>query len=104
MLIFCPQGFQIGVLEAECFVIKCALGAAELILRGAKGIVEGVAYNTAKVAVDIAEGALVGAQNMLAGAIAGAQSFTRRSCGSSCGGYRLGEGCCYRSPSGCFGN
>ncbi|KAJ7714862.1 hypothetical protein B0H16DRAFT_1806690 [Mycena metata] len=69
------KGFQVEVLEAECFVKKCALGAAELILRGAKGVVEGVAYNAARVAVDIAEGALVTAQNMLAGAIAEAQSL-----------------------------
>lgn len=54
--------------------MKMALGAANLILNGARFIVEGVAYNIALGAVNLAEGALRAARVMWDGIIAAAQA------------------------------
>lgn len=67
------QRFQVGILEAERFILQCALGAAELILRGARAIIQNVAYPLAMGLVDAAEFALVAAREGLSFAIAIAQ-------------------------------
>lgn len=62
-----------AVFGAEVLVLKAALGAAWLILEGARFIVEGVAYNIALQAVSLGEGALEVARAFWAGLIAAAQ-------------------------------
>ena len=56
-------------------MVLCALQAAEMILRGARFIVEGVAYKGAMALVSFAEGALDKAKGFWGQAIAGAQEL-----------------------------
>ncbi len=67
------QAFQVGVLVAERFVLQCALGAAELILRAARAIIQGVAYPIVVGFVDVAELALVAAREAFGLAMDAAQ-------------------------------
>ncbi|RSL71338.1 hypothetical protein CEP51_012060 [Fusarium floridanum] len=60
--------------QAELWVLKCALQAAQLILDGAEWVVKSVAYNIAKAAVDMAEGVLSGARSLWDGMIATAKA------------------------------
>lgn len=58
---------------AEVVTLQCALGAAQLILDGARFMIEGVAYNLAMAAITAAEGALASANHLWSGLIAAAQ-------------------------------
>jgi hypothetical protein len=63
----------VAALEVERFAVLCALQAAEMIVRGARFIVEGVTYKGAMALVSVAEGALDTAKGLWAQAINGAQ-------------------------------